>query len=323
MALYLREADVRALLPMRLALDAVEESFQRQADGTVVLHTRHRLHLPDHVFFHYMAAADKVAGFMGLKVYSWVASRLQFVVLLFSARSGQLLAILEAEALGQLRTGAASGVATKYMARQDARTLGIVGTGFQARTQVEAVAAVRKLERVRAFGRNPERRAQFAKETGQQLGLRVEPAGSAEEAVRETDIVVAATTSSSPVVLGKWLAPGAHVNAIGANFPQKRELDEEAVFRAGVIAVDSREQARAEAGDLIQTLGEDVGRWSVVRELAEIVAGGARGRTDARQITLFKSSGIASWDIAVAARVFELAVKRGVGEKLALTEPKA
>jgi ornithine cyclodeaminase/alanine dehydrogenase-like protein (mu-crystallin family) len=318
MALLLREADVQALLPMSLALDAVEEAFRHLADGSAVLHARQRLSLPEKTHLHYMAAADSVRGYAGLKIYTWVGGTLRFLVPLYRIATGELLALIEADRLGQMRTGAASGVATKYMARDDSAVLGIVGTGWQARTQVEAIAAVRKLERVRAYGRDPERRARFASEMTAQLGVPVEAAESAEVAVREADIVVAATTATTPVVLGAWLAPGAHINAIGANFPQKRELDEAAVHRAGIIAVDSREQSRHEAGDLIQTFSEDAAAWSAVRELTEIVAGGTSGRTSERQITLFKSNGIAIWDVAVASRIYELALERGVGENIRL-----
>ncbi len=320
MTLLLRESDVRSVLTMPIALAVVEESMRRLADGNATLHLRQRLHMPDKALLHYMAAADHVSGVMGLKIYSWVGGKLRFLVPLYRSKTGELLALIEADFLGQMRTGAASGVATKFMAREDARVAGVVGTGSQARTQLEAAAAVRKLDKARAFGRDPERRVRFAREMSEKLSLRVEPVPCAEEAVREADIVITATTSSHPVVHGAWLAPGAHLNAIGANFPHKRELDDAAVHRAGIIAVDSRQQSMYEAGDLIQALGDDPGRWTVVRELGEIIVGGAKGRTDARQITLFKSSGIAIWDVAVGVKVFELALQRGLGEKLSILD---
>ncbi len=320
MTLLLHENDARKLLTMPLALDAVEESLRRLAAGQAILHPRRRIEIPGKAFLHYMAAADTASGYMGLKVYTWVQTTLRFVVLLYGVETGELAAFVEADYLGQMRTGAASGVATKYMARADAHSAGIIGTGLQARTQLEAICAVRKIERIRAFGRDPERRAAFCKEMSARLAVPVEAAASAEEAVRRTDIVVAATTAQQPVVHGAWLAPGAHVNAIGANFPQKRELDDEAVARAVRIAVDSVEQSRYEAGDLIQAFANDPGKWASVGELGDIVAGKRPGRGDASEITLFKSNGIAIWDIAVAARVYELAVKRGVGEQISLWE---
>jgi ornithine cyclodeaminase/alanine dehydrogenase-like protein (mu-crystallin family) len=320
MALLLSESDVRSLLTMPIALEAVEQSFLRLADGTAVLHPRQRLHPPNGAYLHYMGAADSVSGYMGMKIYTSSRGGLRFVVPLFRTGSGELVALIEADYLGQMRTGAASGIATKFLARKDARTVGIVGTGLQARTQLEAVAAVRPLERARAFGRNPERRTQFCWDMSNKLGLPVAPAASAEEAVRGADIVIAATTATAAVVLGKWLAPGMHINAIGANFPQKRELDDEAVARASLIAVDSIEQSRQEAGDLIQAFGADETRWSAVREFSEIVAGRIPGRSDNEQITLFKSNGIAIWDVAVAARVFELAQEKQLGLRIPLWE---
>lgn len=320
MALLLSEDDVRTLLTMPIALDAVEVSLRRLADGRAVLHSRRRIELPEHAFLHYMAAADLVGGYMGLKIYTSVRGAVRFLVPLYGAKNGELVALLEADYLGQMRTGAASGVATKYMSREDARTVGIIGTGLQARTQLEGIAAVRKLGRVRAFGRNPERRAEFCREMSGRLGVPVTPAKSAEEAVRGADIVVTATTAHQAVVRGAWLEPGTHINAIGANFPQKRELDDEAVSRAAVVAVDSVEQSKLEAGDLIQAYREDSARWASVREFAEIVAGRAPGRSSPQEITLFKSNGIALWDIAVASRVYELAFEQQAGQRIPLWE---
>ncbi|MCL6481000.1 MAG: ornithine cyclodeaminase family protein [Firmicutes bacterium] len=321
MALLLSEADVRAVLTMPVALDAVEQAFRHLAEGKAELHSRRRFALPEKVFLHYMAAADTATGYAGLKIYTSARGSVRFLTPLYRTRTGELVALLEADYLGQMRTGAASGVATKYMARPDAATVGILGTGLQARTQLEAVAAVRSLTNVRAFSRNPERRAQFAREMTERLHLPVYPAGSAEEAVREAEIVITATNASTPVLLGRWLAPGTHINAIGANFPQKRELDEEAVRRAGIIVVDSREQAMLESGDLLTVFGSpEASAWMAVRELADVVAGRVPGRTDMRQVTLFKSNGVALEDVAVAARVVELAQERGLGQRLPLFE---
>jgi ornithine cyclodeaminase/alanine dehydrogenase-like protein (mu-crystallin family) len=318
MALLLKEEDVRALLIMPLALEAVEQSFQRLAEGSAVVHPRQRIHFSDSAFLHYMAAGDNAGGYLGLKIYTSVRGALRFVVPLFRARTGELVALIEADFLGQMRTGAASGVATKFMARANAKSVGIIGTGVQARAQLEAMARVRPVERVRAFGRNPEKRAQFCAEMTERLHLPVEAAASAEEAVRGADIVITATTALRPVVCGEWLAPGVHINAIGANFPQKRELDDAAVASADIIAVDSREQSMAEAGDLIQAFAGAQAMWNQVRELTDIVAGRARGRETDSQITLFKSNGIAIWDVAVAARVFELAEQQQRGTRIAL-----
>jgi alanine dehydrogenase len=318
MTLLLREADVRALLTMPMALEAVEESLRMQGNGELVLHPRRRLKLPDNALLHYMAAGDPVRGFIGMKLYTSVRGAASFVVPLFRSTTGEMAALIEADALGQIRTGAATGVATKYLANQNARSAGIIGTGYQARTQLEAVAAVRRLERVRAFGRDAGRRARFCSEMSARIGVAVEPVDSGEKAVCDADIVVTATSAMRIVLEGPWLSPGVHVSAIGANWAQKRELDDAAVSRADVIAVDSIEQAKMEAGDLILSFANDVSRWDVVRELCGIVAGKTTGRTNASQITLFKSNGIATWDLAVAVRVYELAVARGMGQSIPL-----
>jgi ornithine cyclodeaminase/alanine dehydrogenase-like protein (mu-crystallin family) len=320
MALHLTEADVRNLLTMPLALEAVEDSFRRLADGSAVSHSRRRLNMIDKGFLHYMAASDATGGYIGLKIYSVSSSGARFLVPLFSAKSGELLALIEANYLGQARTGAASGVATRLMARQDARTVGIIGTGLQARTQLEAVAIVRKLERVRAFSRDVQRREQFAEEMTSRTGVPVTAVSSAEEAVRGADVLITSTTSKNPIVEGRWLERGVHINAIGVNFADKRELDADAIRRCDVIAADSREQSKVEAGDLIQVFGESDAGWNGVRELAEIVAGSVPGRTSRDQITLFKSNGIAIEDIVVAGRVYELARQRGMGKDMPMFE---
>jgi alanine dehydrogenase len=320
MTLLIKEAEVRSLLTMPIAIEAVEESLREQGEGKLSLHPRRRLRLPDNGLLHYMAAADPVRGYFGMKIYTSVRGVTRFVVPLFRSSTGEMAALIEADALGQIRTGAASGVATKLLANADARTAGIIGTGYQARTQLEAVAAVRTLDRVRAFGRNPERRAQFCREMTEKLGIPVEPANSGEEAVRDAEIVVTATSATKIVLEGAWLTPQMHINAMGANWPQKRELDAAAVGRADLIVVDSVEQAKMEAGDLVQAFGEDVSRWSSVVELGDIAAAKKPGRTSANQITLFKSIGIATWDLAAAVRVYELAVARNAGQSIGLWE---
>jgi ornithine cyclodeaminase/alanine dehydrogenase-like protein (mu-crystallin family) len=267
-----------------------------------------------------MAAADSKGGYMGLKIYTSSREGLRFLVPLYHAISGDLLALIEANYLGQMRTGAASGVATRLMARADAKTVGIIGTGLQARTQLQAIAAVRKIERIRVFGRDAERRAKFAREVAELLRIPVEPAESPEASVRDADIIVTSTTASQPVVEGRWLRPGVHINAIGANFVQKRELDADAVLRADIIAVDSCAQSKIEAGDLIQAFEGHADRWSTVLELANIAAGRVPGRLRADEITLFKSNGIAIEDVVTAGRIYELAVAQKIGRNISMWE---
>jgi alanine dehydrogenase len=316
--LHISEAEVRAVLGMPLAIEAVEEISRKQATGEVVVHPRRRFELPGGGFFHYMAAADFSAGYVAMKQYTYVRGKLKFLVPLYEMATGDLLALIEADYMGQLRTGAASGVATKYLSRRDSRIVAIIGTGGQARTQLEAVAAVRKLESARAFGRDAAKREKFCKEMSGRLGIPVIPSASASEAVRGADIVSTATTTSQPVVSGADLSPGAHINAIGANHAHKRELDDEAVASADIIVVDSVEQSRQEAGDLIIAFHGDEICWTGVKKLSEVVSGKASGRTSDSEVTLFKSNGIASWDLAVAMKVYALAREKKLGRELPL-----
>jgi alanine dehydrogenase len=323
MAVLLTEADVKSILTMSLALEAVENSFRRLANESAIMYPRQRLHIPGKSYLHYMAAADSTSGYMGLKIYSSAKEGLRFLVPLFQVDSGDLLALIEADYLGQVRTGAASGVATRILSRPDSRVVGIIGTGLQARTQLEAISQVRKIAEVRAYGRDEKRRTDFASAMTARLSIPVRAVGSAEEAVRDADIVITSTTSTNPVLEGRWLKPSTHINAIGANFPQKRELDAEAVKRCDVIVVDSREQSKQEAGDLIQVFGEDAARWSGVQELAGIVAGKIPGRLNSQQITLFKSNGIAIEDVVVAGRIYEIVRERGIGREIPMWEKDA
>jgi len=316
MTLHISEAEVRAVLTMPQAVEAVEEISRKQATGEVVVHPRRRFELPGGGFFHYMAAADFSMGFVAMKQYTYVRGKLRFLVPLYEMATGDLLAQIEADYMGQLRTGAASGVATKYLARKDARVAAIIGTGGQARTQLEAIATVRKLESARVHGRDAAKREKFCAEMSARLGIPVRPCALAAEAVRGADIISTATTASQPVVSGADLSPGAHINAIGANHAHKRELDDEAVASADVIVVDSVEQSRQEAGDLIIAFHGDEICWTGVKKLSEIVAGKASGRTSDTEVTLFKSNGIASWDLAVAMKVYAMAREKKLGREL-------
>ncbi len=316
MTLHISEDEVRAVLTMPMAIEAVEETSRKQATGDVVVHPRRRFELPGGGFFHYMAAADFSSGYIAMKQYTFARGELKFLVPLYEMKTGELLAQIEADYMGQLRTGAASGVATKYLARQNSRVAAIIGTGGQARTQLEAIALVRKLESARVYGRNPAKRAKFAEEMTARLGLPVLSASSSSEAVRGADILCTATTSANPVASGEDLAPGVHVNAIGANHAHKRELDDDAVKSADVIVVDSIEQSRQEAGDLILAFQGDEICWTGVKKLSEVVAGKTTGRTSDAEVTLFKSNGIASWDLAVAMKVYALAKEKGLGREL-------
>ena len=302
---------------MDRALECVTASFMAQHTGRAINRSRERIFLPK-VSLHYMAAGFVDENLLGMKIYTIGHDTWRFMVLLFEGESGELLAMLEADHLGRIRTGAASGVATRCLARTDAARAGVIGTGRQARTQIEAAAKVRNLQSVKAYGRDSKRRETFAREMTRVLGVPVEAVDTGEAAVRSADIVITATTSRDPVLKGAWLRSGAHVNAVGANMLNRRELDDEALSRSALIAVDSIEQAREEAGDLVQGLSAIRGAWDSVVELHEVVADARPGRKSEDEITVFKSSGIALWDVIAAGFVYREALKKGRGREITL-----
>src|SRR5213079_2489452 len=271
MALLLTEAEVLELFPMERAIERVEESLRAWAEGEATNQPRQRIFIPG-LSFHTMAAAWQSEGLVGMKVYTVSRSGFRFLVLLFDGTSGEWLALMEADQLGRIRTGAASGVATKFLARADASRVGVIGSGRQARTQLEAVVNVRKISEAKVYSRERARREEFAREMSGLLGVTVAPAESAEETVRFGDVVIAATNASQAVVRGEWLRPGAHVNAIGANMADRREVDDQTLSRAALIAVDSLEQAKIEAGDLIQGESALPRGWEGVVELKDVIS---------------------------------------------------
>jgi alanine dehydrogenase len=308
-ARYLTEADVEALLTTADALQAVEESFLRLARGVVDNRPRARFPLDDGDFA-VMACVDRELGFAGLKSYAWTGTGTPFVVLLFSLAPAELAAVIEADKLGQLRTGAASGVAARHLAREGATSLGVIGGGWQAASQIASIrAAVPSIEQVTVYCRGEERLAEFCRMNG------CDPAESHHEAA-DADIVVTATTSKDPVLRGEWLREGALVCAVGANDPSFRELDNAVLERAAFVCCDSKEQSLLEAGDLIEPVERGVLDWLEVHELQEVVAGEVHGRALPTDIVVFKSNGLAAWDLAVGARVLELARERGAGVEL-------
>ncbi len=302
--LLISEAQVAELLTMNRALEAVESAFRDWAFGRATNQPRQRIHTPQGTL-HLMGACWHVKGYIGYKAYFSFPAGTRFHVVLASAQSGEVLALIEADLLGRIRTGAASGVATKHMARPDAQTVAIIGTGDQARTQLEAVCAVRPIQQVRAYSRTPERLAQFALQMEAQLGIPVLPAESVEQAGTDADIVITITTAREPFLTGALLKPGTHLNAGGANSLARRELDTYAVARCDRIAVDDPQQARLESAELVLPIEQRRLGWERVIPLAQIVAGQMPGRLAPEEITLFKSLGIALEDVAVASVVYE------------------
>lgn len=314
MPLYLTEADVNRLVTMADAMAAVEACFRHQGEGRATTEPRRRVRVPEGML-HVMFAADQDAGVMGLKSYTTFAGGARFHVLLYSAENGSLLAMIEGDRLGQLRTGAASGVATKYLARADASVAAVFGTGYQARTQVEALAHARNLGEIRVYGRDPERRQEIANELCARLGLWILPVDSPEKALEGADIVTTMTSSTKPVFDGTLLRPGMHVNVTGSNSLLKREVDDATISRADLVTVDSLASVPLEGGDLLTPLQKGLLYPEALIELGQVVAGRYPGRSDAEQITLFKSHGIALEDIALAARVYQKALEQGIGER--------
>lgn len=221
-ALLLRENDVTLLLDMPTAIAAVEEVLRHQARGAASIRPRQRLATPNSQL-HVMAGSDQTLGVYGLKAYTSSRTGARFLVLLYEAEAGDLLAMIEADKLGQMRTGAASAVATRFMAREDAHTIGIIGTGWQAESQITAICAVQPINSIKVYSRHSEHREAFAQKMTAALGLPVTPVETAEKAIRDQEIIITATTAREPVLDGRWIAPGTHINAIGANFLSKRE----------------------------------------------------------------------------------------------------
>jgi ornithine cyclodeaminase/alanine dehydrogenase-like protein (mu-crystallin family) len=307
--LYLREADVDELLTPADAVEAVAGCFGRLAREAVKLRPRFRLRLEEGLL-HVMAAADLELGVAGLKTYTGFAEGTRFVVALFAADRPELLALVEADRLGQLRTGAASAVAARHLARAGASSLGLIGTGWQAESQLACLrTALPGLERVVAYSRNEERLADFCRR------FDCEP-GEYNRDAAEQDVVVTITTSRDPVLRGEWLRPGALVCAAGANRLRSRELDNAVLERATFVCCDSREQAKIEAGDLVEPIERGVLDWLEVHELSEVVSGETAGRQSDDDVVLFKSLGIAAEDLAVAALVVGRARERGLGVDL-------
>jgi alanine dehydrogenase len=313
--LYLNEAEVACVLTMELALDAVAAAFRKMALDEAENVPRQRCRT-DQVMLHVLPAAAKTLGVLGYKAYTVTKAGAKFHVTLYDGSTGEMTTILEADTLGQFRTGAASGVATKKLARTDAATVGCLGTGKQARTQLLAVSKVRAIKKVHVFGRDAEKRKAFAAQIAKEICVDVVPVEKAEDAVRGLDIVITATNAREPVLFGEWVTEGQHLNLVGSNFLGKAEADVEVFRKAVVVAVDSKEQAKLEAGDFVAALNAGVLNWTDIHEFAPLFVGKYPGRESSQDVTVFKSLGLGIEDIALAARVVELAKKQGLGREI-------
>lgn len=313
--LFLTEQDVVELIDMPRSIEVVEEAFRQMAIGQVHNVPRSRAKAPG-ILLHSMSASATYLGLVGWKNYTTTRRGMLFHVAAYSIESGEMQILIEANLLGQLRTGAATGVATKHLARQESSTVGLFGTGLQARTQLMAVCSVRKIERVEVYGRNTDRRRRFAGEMSEQCHTEVVPVDTPRKAASGKDIVITATTSPTPVFAGADLTKGTHVNAIGGNFLQKTEVDVETLRRSDPIVCDSVEQCRIEAGEFVSALQEGIVSWESMNQLQDVVAGTAAGRQSDNDITFFKSVGLAMEDVAMAAELLLRAREQGRGQPL-------
>jgi ornithine cyclodeaminase/alanine dehydrogenase-like protein (mu-crystallin family) len=300
---------------MELALDAVTVAFRKLALDEAVNIPRQRCQT-DQAMLHVLPAAAKTLGVLGFKAYTTTKAGARFHITLYDGKTGEMTVILEADGIGQYRTGAASGVASRKLARPNSSTLGCIGTGKQARTQILAVCKVLPIKKVHVFGRDDKRRTEFASQLTSETGVEVVPVAKAEDAVRGLDVVITATNAREPVLLGQWVSEGQHLNLIGSNFLTKAEADVEVFRKANVVAVDSKEQAKTESGDFVAALNGGVLNWADVRDLAPLLLGRYPGRESPQDVTVFKSLGLGIEDIALAARVVEMARKQNVGREI-------
>lgn len=317
MPIILRESDVERVLDMPGAISAVEEATRGLATGQSRNAPRERIRLPKG-WLHVLPGADQAQGVLGLKTYTSFREGNRFLVTLYGATDGRLLALIEANLLGMMRTGAVSAVAAKYLARPSADRAALFGTGWQARGQLLGLAASRTLAGVRVYGRDEDRRRRFAERMSVEIGLEVTASSSPDEAMEGADIIVTATTAREPVLAGEKVKPGTHINAVGSNSLIRREIDDGLVKRASRIVVDSRAQARGESGDLLGAVERGWLEWDLIPELSDIVSGRVAGRDSEEEITVFESHGLGVHDIAVAAYVLRRAQQVGLGEELRL-----
>lgn len=318
MVFILRESDVKALITMEDTIEAVQKLFLLQAQGKVVMPPRLQMTVKGLSGpLRAMLAAIPDLGAVGLKTISGAPGfrspeGTYFTILLYDAEDGRLSAIMSGDTITQYRTGAASAVATKYLAKEDSRGLGLLGTGVQGRMQVMAISKVRKLESVKVFDTVGTKAQELSQELEKVFGLRAKAVRSPGEVLDGTDILVTATPSKTPILDGALIKEGTHINAIGSNTPDKCELDGIA-FKRSKVFLDSKEQALLEAGDLMKAISANQIRRDSLHELAEVISGKLAGRKDQREITMFKSVGVAIEDVVVASVLYNLAKERGVG----------
>ncbi|HYL08188.1 MAG TPA: ornithine cyclodeaminase family protein [Candidatus Udaeobacter sp.] len=313
MALILREGDVQELIEMDDVISAVESAMRELGEGRAQNEPRRRVFAPDGLL-NVMFASFPGGKCTGLKAYTVADGRVRFLIVTFGL-DGSLEAMIESDFMGAYRTGAATAVAARALGMPSPATVALIGTGWQAPTQALALSRVLEIKQLRVFSRNPERRAIFAAEQADQLGIDVVDSPTAEAAVRGADIVVTITTSRTPVIEADWLEPAALVVAAGSNFQNRAEVSPELVERARTVVVDQLEAAKLESGDLIQAHAAGKFDWSQAIELSDVVTGKWE-RPEQPGIILFESHGLALWDLAAASVVVAAARERGAFQEI-------
>ncbi|APG27633.1 ornithine cyclodeaminase [Syntrophotalea acetylenivorans] len=315
MALFLTEGDVQQVLTMPMAITAIEEVLREVNLGLAVNIPRQRTRVPKGAL-HILQGAVESQQVIGYKAYTSTREGNRFLLHLYDSNHGNLQAVIEANYLGMIRTGAASGVASKWLSRNDSTTVGLFGSGWQATGQLEALCCVRPISRVKVMARNAERLNEFCRHNSDRLGISVEPYQDAEQVVRNSDIVTTVTTAAEPLVHFPWVEEGTHLNAVGSNALIRREIDEKTIRNCNLVTVDSRDVAANECGDLLPLIEKGRLNWRQVVELGDIIAGQVSGRTANAQITLFESQGMAVQDLMLGKRILAAAQAKGLGKEL-------
>lgn len=315
MIYYLNEAEVQQLLTMSVFLQAAEQSLKDRALQHAIDVPRQRIYTEEGIQ-HVLQASSKAIGYTGFKFYYTRPTGKSFYVNLINIQSGKLEAMIEAVWMSMMRTGAASGVATQYLATKQAQVLAQIGSGYQSSSQLEAVCAVRPITEVRVFSRQREKLLTYCQTMSKKLNLNVLPAESAQAAVQGAHIINVITKSATPVLKGEWLEPGQHINAAGSNTLSRVEIDERTVKRCDLITVDSRGTAQKECGDLIASIEKGVVQWDQLIEIGDIFAGKSPSRTHDKQITLYESHGMGVQDLYIAAKALDLAKTHLLGTTL-------
>lgn len=314
---YLDNDEVRRIVSIDEARQVINDLFRHEADGGAENHPTTELTIPNGFF---RIKAGVVNGFnsFGFKAYGGIQRAGRYLVFVYNLETGVFEGLVEARALTEIRTGAVSAVGTQYMARPESETIGMIGSGREARAQAAALCAVRPIRSIKVWSRGQEHRETYAREMSERLGINVTASNSAETCVRDTDIVVTITSARDPIVAGAWLRPGTFICAVGATTPERRELDGDAVDRASRVVVEHLPQAQAECGEIRDAVQRGALSWDRVIELKDIVAGRVPGRQTSDEINLFDTIGVGTEDIAIAAYAIKKARKEGAGREIDL-----